>query len=105
MVDDGEKPEDGARRELLEETGYIASSFVQIAKLYPNPALQTNALYCFLALDAERLTEQSLDPGEDIEVRLVPFDELIEMAKRDGFPNALQTAVLFHALAHMDRVH
>ena len=43
VVEDGEEPMDGARRELLEETGYQASEMIQIAKLYPNPALQTNS--------------------------------------------------------------
>ena len=105
VVDDGEDPEAGARRELLEETGYITSNIIQIARLYPNPALQTNSLYGFLAFDVEKVSTQNLDPGEDIEVGLVSLDELVQMAKRGDFPNALQTAVLFHALAYMDRVH
>src|SRR5574342_1159693 len=76
VVDDGEEPLEGVKRELLEETGYTASEFVQVGTLYPNPALQTNTLYCFLALNAERVTGQSLDDGEDIEVHLVPLDEI-----------------------------
>jgi ADP-ribose pyrophosphatase len=105
VVEDGETPVDGAKRELLEETGYTASSMILIGKLYPNPALQTNTLYCFLALDAEKVSEQHLDAGEDIEVNVVPLDELIEKAKRGEFPHALQTAVLFQALFYMDRIH
>src|SRR6185503_16839212 len=82
VVEDGEDPAEGAKRELLEETGYVASSVIQVAKLYPNPALQTNALHCFLALDAEKVSEQSLDAGEDIEVHLMPLEDLIGLAKR-----------------------
>src|SRR5918996_3382897 len=70
---------EGAKRELLEETGYTASNVIPLGKLYPNPAFQTNTLYCFLALDAERVGEQNLDAGEDIEVPLVPLDQLIEL--------------------------
>jgi 8-oxo-dGTP pyrophosphatase MutT (NUDIX family) len=105
VVEDGEDPVNGAKRELLEETGYIASNLIQVGQIYPNPALQTNTLYCFLALDVEKVSEQNLDAGEDIEVHLVPLDELVEMAKRGEFPHALQMAVLFQALAYMDRVH
>jgi 8-oxo-dGTP pyrophosphatase MutT (NUDIX family) len=105
VVETGEDPLLGAERELVEETGYRASQFIQVGKIYPNPALQTNALYCYLALGAEKITEQSLDAGEDIEVHLMPFDELIETARRGDFPHALMTAVLFQVLAYLDRLH
>ena len=105
VVEDGEDPVDGAKRELLEETGYTSSNLIQVARLYPNPALQTNALYCFLALDAEKVGGQNLDAGEDIEVDLVPLDKLIEMTIRGEFPHALMAAVLFSTLAYMDRIH
>jgi ADP-ribose pyrophosphatase len=105
VVEDGEDPMDGAKRELLEETGYSASTLIQVGQIYPNPALQTNTLYCFLALDAEKIGEQNLDAGEDIEVYLVPLDELVEMAKHGEFRHGLMTAVLFFALAYMDRIH
>jgi 8-oxo-dGTP pyrophosphatase MutT (NUDIX family) len=103
-VEDGEDPLEGAKRELLEETGYQAAQMIEVARLYPNPALQTNTLYGYLALDAERVMDQSLDGGEDIEVHLMPFDELVEMAKRGNFPHALMTSVLFSVLAYMDRI-
>jgi len=104
VVEDGEEPLEGAKRELLEETGYQASQMIEVARLYPNPALQTNTLYGYLALDAERVTDQSLDGGEDIEVHLLPFDDLVEMARQGNFPHALMTAVLFSVLTYMDRI-
>ncbi|MGE5465133.1 MAG: NUDIX hydrolase [Syntrophothermus sp.] len=104
VVEDEEDPLEGARRELLEETGYAASQMIEIARLYPNPALQTNTLYGYLALDAEKVSEQVLDAGEDIEVHLVPLEELIGMARRGDFPHALMTAVLFSALVYMGRI-
>jgi ADP-ribose pyrophosphatase len=105
VVEDDENPIEGAKRELLEETGYSASTLIQVGQLYPNPALQTNTLHCFLALDAEKAGEQNLDAGEDIEVHLVPMDELVEMAKHGEFRHGLMTAVLFFALAYMGRIH
>lgn len=105
VIEDDEDPLEGARRELLEETGYTASTIVPTGKLYPNPALQTNALYCFVALDVEKVSEQNLDLGEDIEVRLAPLEEVVEMARRGEFPHALDTAVLFQALLYLDRIH
>lgn len=104
VVEDGEAPLEGVRRELLEETGYTASEFIQVGQMYPNPALQTNTMYSFLALGAEKVADQSLDAGEDIEVHLVPLDELVAMARRGDFPHALQVAVLFQVLAYLDRI-
>ena len=105
VVEDGEDLRAGVKRELLEETGYTASRIIETGRLYPNPALQTNTMYCYLALDAEKVTGQSLNDGEDIEVHLVPLDELVAMTKRGEFPNGLQVALLFHALAYMNRIH
>jgi 8-oxo-dGTP pyrophosphatase MutT (NUDIX family) len=104
VVEDGEGPLDGVKRELLEETGYIASEFIQVGKIYPNPAFQTNTMYCYLAKNAERVAEQHLDGGEDIEIHLVPLDELIMMMKRGEFMHALQVVALFHVLAYLNRI-
>ena len=102
VVDDGEDPMEGVKRELLEETGYTAKEFIQLGCLYPNPAIQTNSMYYFLALGAEKVNEQELDDGEDIEVHLVSLDELIEMTKRGEFPHALQVAALFLATNYLN---
>lgn len=104
VVEANEDPMVGAQRELLEETGYQASEWMELGKMYPNPALQTNTLYCYLALDAEQVSGQSLDAGEDIEVHVMPLDELIEIAKRAEFPHALMNAVLFQAMVRLKRI-
>ena len=103
VVENGEDPMEGIRRELLEETGYSSASVIEVGRLYPNPAMQTNQLFCYLALDAEKVGPQDLDAGEDIEVQLLPLADLIKMAGRAEFPHALHIAVLFQALAFMDR--
>jgi ADP-ribose pyrophosphatase len=104
VVEDGENPLDGARREMLEETGYTTSNIIEIGKFYPNPSLQTNLMYGYLAYDAEKTDVQKLDEAEEIEVHLVPLDELIALTKRGEFLNGLQIAVLFHALAYINRI-
>jgi len=103
-VDEGEDPMEGVKRELLEETGYTAPDFVQIGKLYPNPAIQGNSMYYFLAMNSEKVDGQSLDWGEEIDVKLVPLDELIEMARRGKLMHALQVAGLFCVLDYLDRI-
>ena len=52
MIDPGEGPLDGGRRELLEETGYVADTWIHIGSVEPNPAIQDNTCHTLLALDA-----------------------------------------------------
>jgi len=105
VVEDGENPLEGARREMLEETGYTTSKLIEVGNFYANPALQTNLMYGYLAYDAEKTGFQKFDETEDIEVHLVPLDKLIAMTKRGEFLSGLQVAVLHHALAYMNRIH
>ena len=104
VVDKGEDPLEGAKRELMEETGYSAGNIIEVGRLYPNPAIQHNTLYCYLATDVELTGEQHLDDAEEIEVQLVPLDELIKMAAQGKFLHALNVAVLFQALAYLKRI-
>ena len=75
---------EAAWRELLEETGYKAASIVPLGDVAPNPAVQDNRCYSFLALGAEETAELNLDSGEDIAVQefdLKAIPELIESGR------------------------
>ena len=97
-------PIQSARRELLEETGYTSDNFIQIGCVSPNPANQTNPIYSFLALDAEKVDAQHLDDTEDIEVVLKPLEEVIRMAKTGELLQSMQVSAVFFALAYWDRI-
>ena len=104
IMDEGELPMEAARRELEEETGYTGSTFTEIGTISPNPAIQSNMVHFFLATDVEKAGGQHLDATEEIEVVLMPLDELIALAEQNGILNALQVAALFFALAHLKRI-
>lgn len=102
MDDEDESPLQTAQRELLEETGYTSEKFIEVGKVYPNPATHNNLTYSFLALDVEKVGQQNLDETEEIEVSLVPLDELVSIAKEGGLPQALHVSALFFALAYLE---
>jgi ADP-ribose pyrophosphatase len=52
----------GARRELLEETGYTARFYTKLLDIYPSPGLLGEVMRVFLA---EGLTKGSARPEED----------------------------------------
>lgn len=105
MEAEDENPMQAARRELLEETGYASDNFIQIGCVSPNPANQTNLIYSFLALDAEKVGSQNLDDTEEIEVLLKPFEEVIRMAKNGELFQSMQVSAVFFALAYLDRIN
>ena len=104
MDAEDQSPMQAARRELLEETGFASDTFIQIGCVSPNPANQTNLIYSFLALDAEKVGGQHLDSTEDIEVVLKPLDEVIRMAKKGELLQSMQVSAVFFALAYWDRI-
>ena len=76
MVDPGEGHEESARRELLEETGYVSDHWTYLGNVDPNPAVQTNQMHHWLARDCRLEATQELDAGEDIEVATLSEEEL-----------------------------
>lgn len=78
LIEPGEDPAVGARRELREETGYVAGSVREIVAAYATPGFCDELLHLFLAEDLVAGPEQP-DADERIEVRLVDIDAAWEM--------------------------
>jgi ADP-ribose pyrophosphatase len=81
-LEPGEPHLDTAKRELLEETGYMAAEWTRLGVIHTAIGYTDEAIELFLA---RKLTEKSarLDAGEFLEVLRVPFGEAIAMI-RDG---------------------
>lgn len=99
---ENEKPEEVARRELLEETGYEASGGVQF--LGPPLWIATRSSWTrfwpFLALGCKKVAHTKLDDLEDIETELIPLDEWIRKTLTElEEPSAV--VATFRALPYM----
>ncbi len=88
MVDPGEDFVTAGVRELLEETGGVGGSPIQIGVTEPNPALQTNLCGTILIQDVV-MGEQDLDPNEEIEVLLVPLSEVSNLIRQGEITHSL----------------
>ncbi|MGA9521808.1 MAG: NUDIX hydrolase [Myxococcaceae bacterium] len=95
MVDLGESPAHAAVRELKEETGYVPGRVIPLGFVHPNPAMQTNRCYTYLALGCHLAGETTLDAGEDIEVVLRPRKEIPELLRSEEITHSL-VVVAFH---------
>lgn len=93
--------EAAVRRELLEETGYSADEVIRVGELSPNPATHDNLVHSFLATGCVRTCDPTPDPQEEIEVLLVPLEDLARVA-RSEFKQAMHVASVFLALPALD---
>lgn len=102
VVEDGEEPLEGARRELLEETGFGGGDWELLTVLCPNPGSQNNLSYSFIARGVEKISDQHLDDTEDIKVELLTEDEVRALLLTDTMKQALMAAPLWKYFALKD---
>lgn len=96
VIDPGDaSPAVAARREMIEETGYDAEELVPLGHVAPNPALQDNRCYTFLARNARPVREQALDGAEEIEVVLIDPDEVPALITGGEITHALVVAAFY----------
>ncbi|NOZ87356.1 MAG: NUDIX hydrolase [Deltaproteobacteria bacterium] len=99
MVDPGEDPLDAAKRELREETGYAAVTWEEIGSVTPNPAIQSNRTYTFLARGAHKAGNPEPDEDEEIETEEVALTRIPRLLE-DG---TIEHALVVAAFAHLAR--
>jgi 8-oxo-dGTP pyrophosphatase MutT (NUDIX family) len=104
MLDDGEDPERAARRELVEETGYEADEFIYLGKSRPNPAIQNNTIYHFLAKDCRKTRETSFDEHESVVTRLVPYEDVKKLVAAGEITHALAVTGFYYLALHRDQL-
>jgi len=78
VSDEGEDPIEAARRELLEETGYVSDQWSSLGKVSSNPAFMTNATHFFLAEGCKWQDEQNLDYHEYIHLHRIPVEHFLD---------------------------
>ena len=96
MIDEGEDVETAARRELLEETGYSSNEFILLGKSRPNPAIQTNWMYHYLALDCAKTQETAFDEHESLLTKLASLSEVENLIKSGEITHSLVLAGFYY---------
>lgn len=83
MVDPGESPEAAGLRELREETGFVAERMRLLGRVAPNPAIQNNWCYMYLAEGCRPSATPQPEEFERIEVELRPLADIPALIERE----------------------
>jgi len=90
-LDKGEAPLRAGQRELLEETGYVASRWTFLARIHPCIGYANEEITLYLAQDLT-MTRPQLDEDEIIEVLEMSLDDALK-AVRDGIITDAKTVI------------
>jgi 8-oxo-dGTP pyrophosphatase MutT (NUDIX family) len=102
-VENGEDIIEAAKRELLEETGYKADEYILWKAEQIMDKIDWN-IYTFVAKGAKKIAEQELDSGEKIKLKLVNFEEFIEVALNENFEEKQIIPNLFEAKLYPEKM-
>lgn len=96
-LEPGESKAAGARRELIEETGYTARSVKQILEIFPSPGYVTERMWIFAATGLKRGVAQP-EADERITAKRFSLGALEKMIQRGSLHDAKAVAaILFYA--------
>jgi ADP-ribose pyrophosphatase len=98
VIEPEESPLEGAKRELLEETGYVADEWSLIRTFATEPSRHTVRAHFFCARGARVDRERAPEPSEDIELLKLPLADLLPLCDRGEIVHGIHVAAIL--LAH-----
>jgi ADP-ribose pyrophosphatase len=99
LLDEGEVPELGARRELTEETGLLCAKLRRLVILHTTPGFTDERIWIFLGTGlSDAPGGQDLDEDEFLEPERMPLVEALELIDRGQITDG-KTIVGLHLAA------
>jgi ADP-ribose pyrophosphatase len=93
---------EAAKRELLEETGYVAERWTELLAGYSSPGLTDESITLFLAEGLQQAGPGGGDPSESITVHEVPLDDVLAwLNSKSAVADLKLLAGLFAASEHL----
>jgi ADP-ribose pyrophosphatase len=105
LVEEGERPEDVARRECREECGCAVEAIVPIMTMMPSAGVLTERVSLFCGrVDSSKAGRQGGVAGEDIRVLVLPADEVLRRLAAGAFESATTIIALQWFALSRDRL-
>jgi ADP-ribose pyrophosphatase len=93
---------EAAKRELLEETGYVAARWTELGSGYTSPGLTDESIVLFLAQGITKQSAGGGDGSEQITIHEIAIDEVVGWLSRNGLSLDLKLlAGLYAAEAYL----
>jgi 8-oxo-dGTP pyrophosphatase MutT (NUDIX family) len=99
VIEPNETPEEAARRELVEETGYESSDWVRIQTVSTEPARHTTTAHFFCARGARQTRPPAPEETELLELVKIPLDELARIATDGTIVHGVHVGAILAALS------
>ena len=96
-IDPGEDGFAAAKRELLEETGYVADEWRYLGTMHPCVGYSNEGLEVFVAQRLRRQAAQRLDHGEAVDVLTMTLDAALEAIRAGVITDAKTISGVFWA--------
>jgi len=96
-IDPGETPEETARREMQEETGYAPGKLEWLGGFYSAPGYASEYLYLFLATELMPARLMAEDT-EEIKLVRIPLNDVFELIRKGEIQDAKSIAGLLYYL-------
>ncbi len=94
MIDHSESsPLAVAKKELEEETGYLAEHWLELGSFFPSPGSTTEEIYLFAAAGL-KASQQNLESSEQIELHPIPMEKLKELVATGEFKHGAGLAAI-----------
>jgi len=93
-LEPGEDPLTGARRELREETGHEAVSWIALGRYVVDGNYGSGAMHAYLATGARKVAEPESGDLEAMELALTPWDEAVAALRRGELKQLASAAAL-----------
>jgi 8-oxo-dGTP pyrophosphatase MutT (NUDIX family) len=97
VIEPNETPEEAARRELAEETGYESSDWVSIQSVSTEPARHTTQAHFFCARGARLTQRPAPEETEVLEVVKVPLKGLAALATDGSIVHGVHVGAILAA--------
>ncbi len=97
-LEDGESPEECARRELVEETGYEPESLQWLYSFFPSPGTSDEQIHIYFAGSVRRVGE----PEEGIRVIVMEVSDVVRLVRNGAIKDGKTVIGVLMALPRMD---
>ena len=102
VIEKNENAEEAGKRELLEETGFLAHKMIHLGTMWTNPAIMANKVHFFAAMELEDTKKTNLDEDEFLALHIESKKKVYSSMGTEPYTHALMGTALHLFRQHCD---